>query len=121
MNNQWIDNILSRQEVITSVTLVITTLCTFLVTKLTQKTKDSVAHQEVQEEMARSNKRSALRNEYLQIYNSHEFTWEQKYHLTREIITAYYLLNGNHYIHELDDELYHKKEEEVNEIEQPTI
>ena len=121
MNNQWIDSILSRQEVITSVTLVITTLCTFLVTKLTQKTKESVAHQEAQEEMARSNKRSALRNEYLQIYNSHEFTWEQKYHLTREIITAYYLLNGNHYIHELDDELYHKKEEEVNEIEQPTI
>lgn len=121
MNNQWIDNILSRQEVITSVTLVITTLCTFLVTKLTQKTKESVAHQEAQEEMARSNKRSALRNEYLQIYNSREFTWEQKYHLTREIITAYYLLNGNHYIHELDDELYHKKEEEVNEIEQPTI
>lgn len=115
MNNQWIDSILSRQEVITSVTLVITTLCTFLVTKLTQKTKEAEAHQEAQEEMARSNKRSALRNEYLQIYNSTEFSWEQKYHLTREIITSYYALNGNHYIHELDERLYYKKEGEVNE------
>lgn len=121
MNNQWIDNILSRQEVITSVTLVITTLCTFLVTKLTEKIKETEAHQEAQDEMAKSTKRSALRNEYLQIYNSHEFTWEQKYHLTREIITAYYLLNGNHYVHELDDELYYKKEEEENEANKQSV
>lgn len=121
MNNQWIDTILSRQEVITSVTLVITTLCTFLVTKLTQKTKETEAHQEAQEELARSNKRSALRNEYLQIYNSQEFTWEQKYHLTREIVTSYYLLNGNHYIHELDEKLYYKKEEETNETNEQTV
>ena len=53
-------------------------------------------------EMLKSTKRSALRSEYLQIYNSSVFTNKQKYEMTRELIETYTNLDGNHYIHKLD-------------------
>lgn len=118
MEFKFIDEILSQQAVVTSLTLVITSFCTYLVTKLTGKIKADEAYQREQEEMSRSNKRSALRNEYLQIFNSREFTWEQKYHMSRDLVRDYYDLNGNHYIHEVDEELFAKMEEERHEAQQ---
>lgn len=56
-------------------------------------------------EMLKSTKRSALRSEYLEIYNSSVFTNKQKYEITRELIETYTNLEGNHYIHELDNTL----------------
>ena len=53
-------------------------------------------------EMLKSTKRSSLRSEYLQIYNSSVFTNKQKYEMTRELVEAYTNLDGNHYIHKLD-------------------
>lgn len=56
-------------------------------------------------EMLKSTKRSSLRSEYLQIYNSTVFTNKQKYDMTRELVETYTNLDGNHYIHELDKKL----------------
>lgn len=56
-------------------------------------------------EMLKSTKRSALRSEYLHIYNSTVLTYRQKYDMTRELIETYETLEGNHYIHELDSKL----------------
>lgn len=56
-------------------------------------------------EMLKSTKRSSLRSEYLQIYNSTVLTYKQKYDITRDLIETYENLEGNHYIHELDSKL----------------
>lgn len=56
-------------------------------------------------DMLKSTKRSALRSEYLQIYNSTVLTNRQKYNITRDLIETYETLEGNHYIHELDSRL----------------
>lgn len=56
-------------------------------------------------EMLKSTKRSSLRSEYLNIYNSTVFTNKQKYDMTRELVETYTNLDGNHYIHELDKRL----------------
>ena len=53
-------------------------------------------------------KRSMLRSEYLTIYNSNEFTYEEKYKMTRSLISEYRNLNGNTYIKELDIKLASK-------------
>lgn len=56
-------------------------------------------------DMLKSTKRSSLRSEYLQIYNSTVLTNKQKYDITRELVETYTNLGGNHYIHELDSKL----------------
>lgn len=84
---------------------VIVAFCYYLKSKIDKmKQKDDLDFAE-NYEMLKSTKRSSLRSEYLQIYNSSTFTNKQKYEMTRELIETYTNLDGNHYIHELDSKL----------------
>ena len=58
-----------------------------------------------QNDKLNSIKRSMLRSEYLAIYNSQEFTYNEKYIMTRHLIAEYQRLRGNTYIKELDARL----------------
>ena len=81
---------------------VIVAFCYYLKSKIDKmKQKDDLDFAE-NYEMLKSTKRSSLRSEYLQIYNSSVFTNKQKYEMTRELIETYTNLDGNHYIHKLD-------------------
>ena len=81
---------------------VIVAFCYYLKSKIDKmKQKDDLDFAE-NYEMLKSTKRSSLRSEYLQIYNSPVFTNKQKYEMTRELIETYTNLDGNHYIHKLD-------------------
>lgn len=81
---------------------VIVAFCYYLKSKIDKmKQKDDLDFAE-NYEMLKSTKRSTLRSEYLQIYNSSVFTNKQKYEMTRELIETYTNLDGNHYIHKLD-------------------
>lgn len=83
----------------------IVALCYYLKSKIDKlKQKDELEFEE-NYEMLKSTKRSSLRSEYLQIYNSTEFTNKQKYEMTRDLVETYTNLGGNHYIHELDSKL----------------
>jgi len=67
-------------------------------------------------DLARSSKRSGIRNEYLSIYNSTEFTWTEKWEMTRELSHQYFIeLKGNYYIHSLELLMQTKMEEEKKE------
>lgn len=91
---------------------VIVAFCYYLKSKIDKmKQKDELDFAE-NYEMIKSTKRSSLRAEYLQIYNSPIFTNKQKYDMTRELIETYTNLEGNHYIHTLDKNL--KTYAEVN-------
>lgn len=84
---------------------VIVAFCYYLKSKIDRmKQKDDLDFAQ-NYEMLKSTKRSSLRSEYLQIYNSTVFTNKQKYEMTRELIETYTNLDGNHYIHELDAKL----------------
>lgn len=84
---------------------VIVAFCYYIKAKIDRmKQKDDLDFTE-NYEMLKSTKRSSLRSEYLQIYNSSVFTNKQKYEMTRELIETYTNLDGNHYIHELDAKL----------------
>ena len=66
-------------------------------------------------DMTKGTKRSSIRTEYLQIYNSTEFTEKEKWEMTRPIVKEYFdELQGNHYIHGLDKKLEEKLIEENN-------
>ena len=81
---------------------VIVAFCYYIKAKIDRmKQKDDLDFAE-NYEMLKSTKRSSLRSEYLQIYNSPVFTNKQKYEMTRELIETYTNLDGNHYIHKLD-------------------
>lgn len=81
---------------------VIVAFCYYIKAKIDRmKQKDDLDFAE-NYEMLKSTKRSSLRSEYLQIYNSSVFTNKQKYEMTRELVEVYTNLGGNHYIHELD-------------------
>lgn len=83
----------------------IVAFCYYLKAKIDRmKQKDDLDFAE-NYEMLKSTKRSSLRSEYLQIYNSTVFTNKQKYDMTRELVETYTNLDGNHYIHELDKKL----------------
>lgn len=100
--------ILENQTVITSITLVITTACGLGVAYLNAKRDQLI-------ELSKGAKRSSLRSEYLQIYNSHDFTVEEKWEMTRPLVDEYFSnLQGNHYIHGLDEKLEKLYEKEKN-------
>lgn len=81
---------------------VIVAFCYYIKAKIDRmKQKDDLDFAE-NYEMLKSTRRSSLRSEYLQIYNSSVFTNKQKYEMTRELVEAYTNLDGNHYIHKLD-------------------
>ena len=91
--------LVENQTVMSAVTLVITTACGLGVAFLTYKRDQLV-------ELSKGAKRSSIRSEYLQIYNSHDFTVTEKWEMTRPLVDEYFgNLQGNHYIHGLDEKL----------------
>ena len=104
--NNIIVKLLESQAVISAITLIITTACGLGVAYLNHKRDQLI-------ELSKGAKRSSLRSEYLQIYNSHDFTVSEKWEMTRPLVSEYFNnLQGNHYIHGLDEKLesLHKKE-----------
>lgn len=110
--NRLIGELLRSQVVVSSVTAVVLGVTSYLTVRLNNMSKQIELDQQAQTDMAESTKRSALRNEYLAIYNSPTFTEEQKYGMTREIMKEYERLNGNHYLHSLDESLKEKLDKE---------
>lgn len=107
--DKLIIHILESEQVTSSVTLVIVSLCGVGITWLNLKRNEMI-------DLARSSKRSGIRNEYLSIYNSKEFTWTEKWNMTRELSHQYFNeLKGNHYIHSLELLMQSKMEEEQKE------
>ena len=67
-------------------------------------------------ELSKGAKRSSIRSEYLNIYNSTEFTWKEKWDMTEPLVKQYFgELEGNHYIHGLNEKMRKHMEEELNE------
>ena len=98
-NNNLIVKLLEDQSVVTALTLLITTACSYGVFLLNRKREQLL-------ELAKGAKRSSLRSEYLQIYNSTDFTVKEKWEMTRPLVEEYFdNLQGNHYIHGLDNKL----------------
>lgn len=108
--------ILLDERVITGLSLLTVTILSSLTANLNlyidkskkEKSKEQQRRKEFEDEQTErlnSIKRSMLRSEYLSIYNSTEFTYSEKYMMTREIIKSYMALNGNTYVKELDERL----------------
>lgn len=110
--NHLIGELLRSQVVVSSVTAVVLGVTSYLTVRLNNMSKKIELDQQAQTDMAESIKRSNLRNEYLAIYNSPIFTPEQKWGMTRDIVVEYERLNGNHYIHLLEEELRAQVEKE---------
>lgn len=100
--------LLEDNTVMSAISLLITTACGVGVAYLTYKRNQLVG-------LSKGAKRSSLRSEYLQIYNSKDFTVEEKWEMTRPLVDEYFnKLQGNHYIHGLDTklgELYTKEKQ----------
>lgn len=91
--------LLEDNTVMSAISLLITTACGVGVAYLTYKRNQLV-------ELSKGAKRSSLRSEYLQIYNSKDFTVVEKWNMTRPLVDEYFnKLQGNHYIHGLDTKL----------------
>lgn len=110
--NNLIGELLRSQVVVSSVTAVVLGVTSYLTVRLNNMSKQIELDQQAQTDMAESTKRGTLRSEYLAIYNSPTFTLEQKYGMTREIMKEYERLNGNHYLHSLDEALKEKIDKE---------
>lgn len=96
--------LIEDNTVMSAISMVITTACGVGVAYLTYKRNQLV-------ELSKGAKRSSLRSEYLQIYNSKEFTVVEKWNMTRPLVDEYFnKLQGNHYIHGLDTKLREKLE-----------
>lgn len=106
LNTQELANkILFSEQMITLYSTFMITLVGYVISQLSKLKKENEFLISEQDTKLNSIKRSALRSEYLGIYNSPMFTDEQKYGLTRDIIKSYKKLNGNHYIETLNKEL----------------
>lgn len=91
--------LVENQTVMSAITLLITSACGLGVAYLAHKRDQLV-------ELSKGAKRSSIRSEYLQIYNSHDFTVSEKWEMTRPLVDEYFgNLQGNHYIHGLDEKL----------------
>lgn len=107
--DRLIVRLLENQAVMSAITLLITTACGLGVAYLAHKRDQLV-------ELSKGAKRSSIRSEYLQIYNSHDFTVTEKWEMTRPLVSEYFgNLQGNHYIHGLDEKLekLYKKEKNL--------
>ena len=97
--DRLIVRLLENQAVMSAITLLITSACGLGVAYLAHKRDQLV-------ELSKGAKRSSIRSEYLQIYNSHDFTVTEKWEMTRPLVSEYFgNLQGNHYIHGLDEKL----------------
>lgn len=107
-NNSLVLKLLEDQSVVTALTLLITTACSYGVFILNRKREQLI-------DITKGAKRSSLRSEYLQIYNSHDFTVQDKWEMTRPLVKEYFdNLQGNHYIHGLDKKLEELYQKELN-------
>ena len=98
--------LLESQAVVSGITLFVTTACGCGVAWLNHKRNKL-------EELSKGAKRSSLRSEYLNIYNSTEFTWQEKWDMTEPLVKEYFNdLGGNHYIHGLNEKMRRHVEEE---------
>lgn len=113
--DKLVENILLNDQVTSSLVTLLLACVGYLVVRVNKLKADTEANVQARTLQMESLKRSALRNEYLGIYNSNEFTYEQKYGMTRDIIKGYKKLNGNHYISTLDKDLKDKAENEVKQ------
>lgn len=107
--DKLIVKLLENQAVISGITLFVTTACGCGVAWLNHKRNKL-------EELSKGAKRSSLRSEYLNIYNSTEFTWQEKWGMTEPLVKEYFNdLGGNHYIHGLNEKMRrHVEEEKAN-------
>lgn len=114
-----VQRLLLDEKVLTGLSLFIIALLSLLTRSVNlytdkvkkQKEEDEERQKQYVDEQNKrliSIKRSMLRSEYLTIYNSTEFTYEEKYKMTRSLISEYRKLNGNTYIKELDIKLASK-------------
>lgn len=103
--DQLLQKLANNQALITALSAILIAMSGFIISLFNRLKSSQDLKAEAEKESLKSIKRSALRNEYLNIYNSPYFTQEQKIGLTRDIIKDYKALNGNHYIHTLDKEL----------------
>ena len=108
--------LLMDEKVLTGLSLFIIALLSLLTRSVNtyiekvkkEKEEDAERQRRIADEQSdklNSIKRSMLRSEYLAIYNSQEFTYNEKYIMTRHLIAEYQRLRGNTYIKELDARL----------------
>ena len=109
---------LTNTTVLTTLLSLLTAGIGYIVTRVKRINNDIHFNRDYNIELQQSQKRSWLRCEYLNIYNSPYMTIEEKYDFTRLVYRDYKNINGNHYIDELDQKLtkeYRSYMEEKNE------
>lgn len=107
--DKLIVRLLEDQTVMSAVSLLMTTAIGVGVAWLNHKRTQLI-------ELSKGAKRSSIRSEYLNIYNSTEFTWKEKWDMTGPLVKQYFgELEGNHYIHGLNEKMRKHMEEELNE------
>ena len=108
---------LTNTTVLTALLSLLTAGIGYIVTRVKMINNDIRLNRKYNTELQHSQKRSLLRCEYLNIYNSPYISIEEKYDFTRLVYRDYKNINGNHYIDELDQKLtkeYRKYMEEKN-------
>lgn len=107
--DKLIVRLLEDQTVMSAVSLLMTTAIGVGVAWLNHKRTQLI-------ELSKGAKRSSIRSEYLNIYNSTEFTWKEKWDMTEPLVKQYFgELEGNHYIHGLNEKMRKHMKEELNE------
>ena len=107
--DKLIVRLLEDQTVMSAVSLLMTTAIGVGVAWLNHKRDQLI-------ELSKGAKRSSIRSEYLNIYNSTEFTWKEKWDMTEPLVKQYFgELEGNHYIHGLNEKMRKHMEDELNE------
>ena len=102
---EYLDDIIffiSKPPIITLLISATTAIVTYIATKLKTFGGSLKKSREENYSLQCSIKRSSLRCEYLEVYNSENLTIKEKYDFTRTIYNDYKRLGGNHYIDELD-------------------
>lgn len=106
---------LTNAPVLTTLLSLVTAGIGYIIARVKTINEDIRFNRKYNTELQRSQKRTGLRCEYLNIYNSPYLTIEEKYNFTRIIYRDYKNINGNHYIDELDQKL---KQEYRNYMEE---
>lgn len=107
--DKLIVRLLEDQTVMSAVSLLMTTAIGVGVAWLNHKRNQLI-------ELSKGAKRSSIRSEYLNVYNSTEFTWKEKWDMTEPLVKQYFgELEGNHYIHGLNEKMRKHMEDELNE------
>ena len=107
--DKLIVRLLEDQTVMSAVSLLMTTAIGVGVAWLNHKRNQLI-------ELSKGAKRSSIRSEYLNIYNSTEFTWKEKWDMTEPLVKQNFgELEGNHYIHGHNEKMRKHMEDELNE------